>query len=75
MLLALCCLLGCPLIMGGMMFMMRDREGSKLEREIGRLNAQADRRREAITTAVDAPATPALEQRLPAELTIPGSAG
>jgi len=39
--------------MGGMMFMMRDREGSKLEREIRRLNAQADRRREAIATAVD----------------------
>lgn len=53
MLLALCCFLGCPLIMGGMMFMMRDREGSKLEREIRRLNAQADRRREAIATAVD----------------------
>ncbi len=53
MLLALCCFLGCPLIMGGMMFMMRDREGSKLEREIRRLNAHADRRREAIAAAVD----------------------
>jgi len=52
MLLALCCFLGCPLIMGGMMFMMRDREGSKLEREIRRLNAQADRRREATAAVV-----------------------
>lgn len=36
------------------MFMMRDREGSKLEREIRRLNAQAYRRREASVAAVTA---------------------
>lgn len=42
--------------MAGMMFMMRDREGSKLEREIRRLNAQADRRREESAAGVGVPA-------------------
>ena len=57
----MCCFLGCPLLMGGMMFMMRDHEGAKLEREIRRLNAQADRRREAIAAANAATAAPSDE--------------
>ena len=44
-LLSLCCFVGCPLLMGVMWLMNRDREGLRLEREVRRLNAQADSRR------------------------------
>ena len=50
MLLILCCVLGCPLMMGVMLFFMsRDGEGKRWEREIRRLNAGAERR----TSAAD----------------------
>ena len=45
-LLLLCCGLGCPLLMGGMVWLLgRDRESARLEREVRRLNraAAADR--------------------------------
>jgi hypothetical protein len=41
-LLGLCCVLACPLLMGGMMwFMGRDRETARLDREVRRLNRAA----------------------------------
>ena len=40
-----CCFLGCPLLMGGMMwFIGRDGQAKRLEREIRRLNREAARR-------------------------------
>ena len=41
-------------MMGVMMFMMRDRNGAKLERDIRRLNAEAARLRASKTVAVEA---------------------
>ena len=41
-LLSLCCFVGCPLLMGVMWLMTRDREGPRLERELRRLNAEAE---------------------------------
>ena len=47
-LLLLCCALGCPLIVGAMVLLMsHDREGKRWEREIRRLNTEAERRRQA----------------------------
>lgn len=52
-LLSLCCFIGCPLLMGAMWLMARDREGPRLERELKRLNVQAERER--ARAASDAP--------------------
>ncbi|MEO9043919.1 MAG: hypothetical protein ABI352_02695 [Candidatus Dormibacter sp.] len=52
-LLVACCLLGCPLLMGGMMWWLgRDTETGRLEREVRRLNAAADLRRAARDTSL-----------------------
>jgi hypothetical protein len=41
-LILLCCVIGCPLIMGGVMwFLVRDREAAAIGREIRRLNRAA----------------------------------
>jgi len=42
--LALCCFLGCPLLMGAMWLVTRDPEKGRLEREIRRLNRAATNR-------------------------------
>ena len=62
-LLALCCGLGCPLLMGVMWLMSRDREGPRLERELSRLNAEAEARG-ADTTSTAARTEPAERERL-----------
>lgn len=47
--LSICCVVGCPLTMGAMWLMTRDRDGARIEREVRRLNAEADARRALMT--------------------------
>ena len=46
-LLSLCCFVGCPLLTGVMWLLTRDREGARREREVRRLNAEAEDHRKA----------------------------
>ena len=51
-LLVVCCVVACPILMGGVMvFMGRDHSAAKLEREVRRLNRTAARRHLAMAVA------------------------
>src|SRR5487761_124618 len=68
--LLVCCGLGGPLIVGAMLLLLRDREGSRLEREIRRLNTQSVER----PTRRKFPATSAGTAQTPAGLAGGGGA-
>ena len=54
-LLPLCCFVGCLLLMGAMWLMTRDREGARLQREVRRLNSEAQARRTRIASPATSP--------------------